>query len=87
MPEHLVQLKSKGPEHIYCSCISPCGGWVAHCTASRFHLYRLHYEGDSEGDSVSIKKVPKVPKLLLPAYQLQFSADSSSLFVASARGS
>ncbi|KFP76252.1 Cirhin, partial [Acanthisitta chloris] len=25
MPEHLVQLKSKGPEHIYCSCVSPCG--------------------------------------------------------------
>lgn len=32
-------------------------------------------------------KVPRVPKLLLPAYQLQFSADSGSLFVASARGS
>lgn len=32
-------------------------------------------------------QVPKVPKLLPPAYQLQFSADSDSLFVASARGS
>ncbi|NWQ84018.1 UTP4 protein, partial [Columbina picui] len=32
-------------------------------------------------------KVPKVPKLLLPAYQLQFAADSGTLFVASARGS
>lgn len=32
-------------------------------------------------------KVPKVPKLLLPAYQLQFSSDSSRLFVAAARGS
>lgn len=32
-------------------------------------------------------QVPKVPKLLPPAYQLQFSADSESLFVASARGS
>lgn len=32
-------------------------------------------------------KVPKVPKLLLPAYQLQFSADSGRLFIASARGS
>ncbi|NWZ55840.1 U3 small nucleolar RNA-associated protein 4 homolog [Haliaeetus albicilla] len=83
MPEHLVQLKSKGPEHIYCSCVSPCGSWVAYSTASRFHLYRVQYEGDG----VSIKKVPKVPKLLLPAYQLQFSSDSGSLFVASARGS
>ncbi|NWU73673.1 UTP4 protein, partial [Pterocles burchelli] len=83
MPEHLLQLKSKGPEHIYCSCVSPCGGWVAYSTASRFHLYRLQYEGDG----ISIKKVPKAPKLLSPAYQLQFSSDSSSLFVASARGS
>ncbi|NXL47655.1 UTP4 protein, partial [Podilymbus podiceps] len=83
MPEHLVQLKSKGPEHIYCSSVSPCGSWVAYSTASRFHLYRLQYEGDS----VSIKKVPNVPKLLLPAYQLQFSSDSGILFVASARGS
>ncbi|NXV70955.1 UTP4 protein, partial [Atlantisia rogersi] len=83
MPEHLVQLKSKGPEHIYCSCVSPCGAWVAYSTASRFHLYRVRYQGDG----VSVKKVPKVPKLPLPAYQLQFSADSSRLFVASARGS
>lgn len=32
-------------------------------------------------------QVPKVPKLLPPAFQLQFSADSESLFVASTRGS
>ncbi|XP_068812163.1 U3 small nucleolar RNA-associated protein 4 homolog [Struthio camelus] len=83
VPEHLVQLKSKGPEHIYCSCVSPCGSWIAYSTASRFHLYRVQYEGDS----ISIKKVTNVPKLLLPAYQLQCSADSSSLFVASDRGS
>ncbi|NXH16573.1 UTP4 protein, partial [Bucco capensis] len=53
MPEHLVQLKSKGPEHIYCSCVSPCGSWVSYCTASRFHLYRVQ----QEGNSISIKKV------------------------------
>ncbi|XP_057240193.1 U3 small nucleolar RNA-associated protein 4 homolog [Malurus melanocephalus] len=83
MPEHLVQLKSKGPEHIYCSCVSPCGTWLGYSTASRFHLYRVR----CDGDGVSLRKVPKVPKLLPPAYQLQFSADSDSLFVASARGS
>ncbi|XP_025975475.2 U3 small nucleolar RNA-associated protein 4 homolog [Dromaius novaehollandiae] len=83
MPEHLVQLKSKGPEHIYCSCVSPCGSWIAYSTASRFHLYRVQHEGDG----VSIKKVTDVPKLLLPAYQLQCSADSGRLFVASERGS
>uniref|UniRef100_U3JJM2 UTP4 small subunit processome component n=1 Tax=Ficedula albicollis TaxID=59894 RepID=U3JJM2_FICAL len=83
MPEHLVQLKSKGPEHIYCSCVSPCGTWIGYSTASRFHLYRVR----CDGDGVSLRKVPKVPKLLPPAYQLQFSANSDSLFVASARGS
>ncbi|KAM9182934.1 U3 small nucleolar RNA-associated protein 4 homolog [Mergus octosetaceus] len=83
MPEHLLQLKSKGPEHIYCSCVSPCGSWVAYCTASRFHLYRVQHEGDG----VSVKKVPGVPKLLLPAYQLQCASDAGRLFVASERGS
>ncbi|NWH70841.1 UTP4 protein, partial [Piaya cayana] len=53
MPEHLLQLKSKGPEHIYCSCVSPCGSWVAYSTASRFHLYRVRYESNS----ISVKKV------------------------------
>ncbi|NXY51811.1 UTP4 protein, partial [Ceuthmochares aereus] len=52
MPEHLLQLKSKGPEHIYCSCVSPCGSWVAYSTASRFHLYRVQYESNS----ISVKK-------------------------------
>ncbi|XP_030138411.4 U3 small nucleolar RNA-associated protein 4 homolog [Taeniopygia guttata] len=83
MPEHLLQLKSKGPEHIYCSSVSPCGTWLGYSTASRFQLYRVH----CDGDGVSLSKVPKVPKLLPPAYQLQFSAGSDSLFVASARGS
>uniref|UniRef100_A0A8B9ST60 UTP4 small subunit processome component n=1 Tax=Anas platyrhynchos TaxID=8839 RepID=A0A8B9ST60_ANAPL len=83
MPEHLLQLNSKGPEHIYCSCVSPCGSWVAYCTASRFHLYRVQHEGDG----VSVKKVPGVPKLLLPAYQLQCASDASRLFVGSERGS
>lgn len=83
MPEHLLQLKSKGPEHIYCSCVSPCGSWIAYSTASRFHLYRVQHEGDS----ISVKKVPGVPKLLLPAYQLLCASDSGRLFIASDRGS
>ncbi|NWY90549.1 UTP4 protein, partial [Loxia curvirostra] len=53
MPEHLVQLKSKGPEHIYCSCVSPCGTWLGYSTASRFQLYRVH----CDGDGVSLRKV------------------------------
>ncbi|NWS34556.1 UTP4 protein, partial [Polioptila caerulea] len=53
MPEHLLQLKSKGPEHIYCSCVSPCGTWVGYSTASRFHLYRVR----CDGDGVSLRKV------------------------------
>lgn len=47
-PPHL-----QGPEHIYCSCVSPCGSWIAYSTASRFHLYRVQHEGDN----ISIKKV------------------------------
>ncbi|NXU40067.1 UTP4 protein, partial [Drymodes brunneopygia] len=53
MPEHLVQLKSKGPEHIYCSCVSPCGTWVGYSTASRLQLYRVR----CDGDGVSLRKV------------------------------
>lgn len=47
-PPHL-----QGPEHICCSCVSPCGSWIAYSTASRFHLYRVQHEGDS----ISVKKV------------------------------
>ncbi|NXA07683.1 UTP4 protein, partial [Sapayoa aenigma] len=53
MPEHLVQLKTKGPEHIYCSCVSPCGTWLGYSTASRFHLYRVH----CDSDGISLRKV------------------------------
>ncbi|XP_019391618.1 PREDICTED: U3 small nucleolar RNA-associated protein 4 homolog [Crocodylus porosus] len=83
-PEHLLQLKSKGPDHICCSCISPCGGWIAYATASRLHLHRLQLEN---GSVVAIQRVPKLPKLLCPVYQLLYSADSSRLFVASDQGS
>lgn len=47
---------SQGPEHIYCSCVSPCGTWVGYSTASRFQLYRVH----CDGDSVSLRKVREV---------------------------
>lgn len=39
------------------------------------------------GASFSPCKVPGVPKLLLPAYQLQCASDSGRLFIASDRGS
>ncbi|XP_067392855.1 U3 small nucleolar RNA-associated protein 4 homolog [Emydura macquarii macquarii] len=81
-PEHLLQLKSKGPEHISCSCISPCGSWLAYSMASRFHLHRVRYEKDC----VSIERVTKVPKLLGSAHQLLCSTDSTRLFVASDQG-
>ncbi|XP_038223847.1 U3 small nucleolar RNA-associated protein 4 homolog isoform X1 [Dermochelys coriacea] len=81
-PEHLLQLKSKGPEHICCSCISLCGSWIAYSTASRLHLHRVHWENGN----VSVKRVSKVPKLLSSAHQLLCSADSTNLFVASDQG-
>ncbi|XP_066493111.1 U3 small nucleolar RNA-associated protein 4 homolog isoform X2 [Tiliqua scincoides] len=82
-PEHLLQLKAKGPEHIGSSCISPCGGWIAYSTASRFYLHQVQLSGEQ----VAIKKVPKVPKLVHSAHQLLYSADSTRLFVASNQGS
>uniref|UniRef100_A0A8D0GKV0 UTP4 small subunit processome component n=1 Tax=Sphenodon punctatus TaxID=8508 RepID=A0A8D0GKV0_SPHPU len=80
-PEHLLQLKTKGPEHICCSCISPCGSWIAYSTASKLYLHRVQH------NNVGIKRVPKMPKRLSSALQLLFSADSSRLFVASDQGS
>nr|XP_025040002.1 U3 small nucleolar RNA-associated protein 4 homolog [Pelodiscus sinensis] len=81
-PEHLLQLKSKGPEHICCSCISPCGSWIAYSTASRLHLHRVQLPLCS----LALTKVPKVPKQLNSAHQLLCSADSARLFVASDQG-
>uniref|UniRef100_A0A5F8GIR0 U3 small nucleolar RNA-associated protein 4 homolog n=1 Tax=Monodelphis domestica TaxID=13616 RepID=A0A5F8GIR0_MONDO len=81
--EHLLQLKKKGPENICCSCISPCGSWIAYSTASRFYLYRMNYENNS----VSIKRVSKLPKFLSSAFQILFSGDSAMLYVASNQGS
>ncbi|KAG8521787.1 U3 small nucleolar RNA-associated protein 4 [Galemys pyrenaicus] len=51
--DHLLHLKTKGPENIICSCISPCGSWIAYSTASRFFLYRLNYERDN----ISLQRV------------------------------
>ncbi|XP_030060506.1 U3 small nucleolar RNA-associated protein 4 homolog [Microcaecilia unicolor] len=75
--EHLLQLKKKGPEHICCSAISPCGSWISYATPSRLYVHRLQYEN---GVSIS-----KMPRLLYSAHQILFSADSTKLFVASDR--
>uniref|UniRef100_A0A8C5LF08 UTP4 small subunit processome component n=1 Tax=Jaculus jaculus TaxID=51337 RepID=A0A8C5LF08_JACJA len=40
--DHLLHLKTKGPENIICSCISPCGSWIAYSTASPFLRSALH---------------------------------------------
>ncbi|XP_048371692.1 U3 small nucleolar RNA-associated protein 4 homolog [Sphaerodactylus townsendi] len=82
-PEHLLQLKNKGPEHLRSSCISPCGTWIAYSTASRLCLYRVQLAGER----LALQKIPKLPKVACAAQQLLFSADSTRLFVASDRGS
>ncbi|XP_035137710.1 U3 small nucleolar RNA-associated protein 4 homolog isoform X8 [Callithrix jacchus] len=73
---------ANGPENIICSCISPCGSWIAYSTASRFFLYRLNYEHDN----LSLKRVSKMPAFLRSALQILFSEDSTKLFVASNQG-
>uniref|UniRef100_A0A8D0CCT5 UTP4 small subunit processome component n=1 Tax=Scleropages formosus TaxID=113540 RepID=A0A8D0CCT5_SCLFO len=68
----------QGEDHISCSAISPCGGWLAYSTVSSLRVYRLQCD-----EHVSISKVPKLPKVLRSAHQLSFSDDSSKLFAAS----
>nr|KAF6408394.1 UTP4 small subunit processome component [Molossus molossus] len=81
--DHLLHLKTKGPENIICSCISPCGSWIAYSTASRFFLCQLNYEHDN----ISLQRVSKMPAFLHSALQILFSEDSAKLFVASNQGS
>ncbi|XP_020497994.1 U3 small nucleolar RNA-associated protein 4 homolog [Labrus bergylta] len=77
-PEKLIQLKTKGEDHICCSALSPCGGWLAYSTVSSVRLYRLQYN-----NNISITKVSRLPKELRWAHQLCFSSDSSKLFASS----
>ncbi|XP_034541161.1 U3 small nucleolar RNA-associated protein 4 homolog [Notolabrus celidotus] len=74
-PEKLIQLKTKGEDHICCSALSPCGGWLAYSTVSSVRLYRLQYN-----NNISITKISRLPKELRWAHQLCFSSDSSKLF-------
>lgn len=82
-PEKLIQLKRKGEDHICCSALSPCGGWLAYSTVTSFRLYRLQ----NDNINISITKVSKLPKELRSAHQLCFSSDSSKLFASSSHSS
>ncbi|KAJ7312190.1 hypothetical protein JRQ81_006554 [Phrynocephalus forsythii] len=73
-PEHLLQLKAKGPEHISASCVSPCGTWIAYSTASRFYLHRLQYNGEPDCHQEETKEA---------VYLLAVSADGRWLAAAS----
>uniref|UniRef100_A0A4W4G369 Anaphase-promoting complex subunit 4 WD40 domain-containing protein n=1 Tax=Electrophorus electricus TaxID=8005 RepID=A0A4W4G369_ELEEL len=77
-PEKLLHLKTKGEEHICCSALSPCGGWVVVSTVTNLRLYRLQCD-----ETISITKVSKLPKVVSSANQICFSSDSSYLFTAS----
>ncbi|XP_038126152.1 U3 small nucleolar RNA-associated protein 4 homolog [Cyprinodon tularosa] len=78
-PEKLIQLKRKGEDHICCSTLSPCGGWLAYSTICSVHLYRLQLSSNN----ISIQKVSKLPRELRSVHQLCFSSDSSRLFASS----
>ncbi|KAK0155993.1 U3 small nucleolar RNA-associated protein 4 [Merluccius polli] len=81
-PEALIHLKRKGDDHICCSALSLCGGWLAYASVSSVRLYRLQYDDDG----ITIAKV-KLPKVLRWANQLCFSADSSRLFASFSQSS
>ena len=54
----------QGDDHICCSSLSPCGGWLAYSTVSSVRLYRIQHENNN----ISIKKVR------LPNHQLQMNS-------------
>ncbi|XP_023150180.2 U3 small nucleolar RNA-associated protein 4 homolog [Amphiprion ocellaris] len=81
-PEKLLQLKRKGEDHICCSALSPCGGWLVYSTVSSVRLYKLQHN-----NNISVNKVSKLPKELRSVHQLCFSADSSKLFASSSQSS
>uniref|UniRef100_A0A4W5RDN8 UTP4 small subunit processome component n=1 Tax=Hucho hucho TaxID=62062 RepID=A0A4W5RDN8_9TELE len=81
-PEKLLLLKRKGEDHICCSALSSCGGWLAYSTVSSVRIYRLQTD-----NNISITKVSKLPKVLRSAHQLCFSSDSSKMFAASSQSS
>ncbi|XP_013871116.1 U3 small nucleolar RNA-associated protein 4 homolog [Austrofundulus limnaeus] len=82
-PEKMIQLNRKGQDHICCSALSPCGGWLAYSTVSAVRLYRLQLNTNN----ISINKVSKLPKELQSVHQLCFSCDSSKLFASSSLSS
>uniref|UniRef100_A0A673Z0J3 UTP4 small subunit processome component n=1 Tax=Salmo trutta TaxID=8032 RepID=A0A673Z0J3_SALTR len=82
-PEKLLLLKRKGEDHICCSALSSCGGWLAYSTVSCVRIYRLQ----TDNNNISITKVSKLPKVLRSAHQLCFSLDSSKMFAASSQSS
>ncbi|XP_069575492.1 U3 small nucleolar RNA-associated protein 4 homolog [Brachyistius frenatus] len=82
-PEKLIQLKRKGEDHICCSAVSPCGGWLSYSTVSSVRLYRLQHDDNN----ISISRVSRLPKELRSVQQLHFSSDSSRLFASSSQSS
>ncbi|XP_034031590.1 U3 small nucleolar RNA-associated protein 4 homolog [Thalassophryne amazonica] len=82
-PEKVMELKRKGKDHICCSALSPCGGWLAYSTVSSVRLYRLQFNNND----ISITRVSKLPKVLCKTNQLCFSSDSSKLYASSMNSS
>lgn len=63
----------QGEDHICCSALSPCGGWLAYSTVSSVRLYRVQY------NNISMAKVSS-PLLTLHSLAATALAHSSLLF-------
>lgn len=48
-----VRCPLQGEDHICCSALSPCGGWLSYSTVSGVRLYRLQHDNNN----ISIDKV------------------------------
>uniref|UniRef100_A0A4W5RDS0 UTP4 small subunit processome component n=1 Tax=Hucho hucho TaxID=62062 RepID=A0A4W5RDS0_9TELE len=56
----LTLFKQKGEDHICCSALSSCGGWLAYSTVSSVRIYRLQTD-----NNISITKVLPNPELAM----------------------
>uniref|UniRef100_A0AAQ5WWX1 Anaphase-promoting complex subunit 4 WD40 domain-containing protein n=1 Tax=Amphiprion ocellaris TaxID=80972 RepID=A0AAQ5WWX1_AMPOC len=86
-PDHLELWRlgeSDGNDHICCSALSPCGGWLVYSTVSSVRLYKLQHN-----NNISVNKVRPQQRIiqLRSVHQLCFSADSSKLFASSSQSS
>ena len=75
-PASLMEIKAKGPLHIFSSAISDDASFVALCNVQETWVYRVDILGD-------VPRAEVVWKSHIPCYKMQFAPDCSELVLAS----